>query len=990
MKSVLILLVVLAGVLTADLAAQTGLSHGGPRGGRAPDPSDASFDPIRFGDPEDAGDLSYAEPFFPGANYDATIPTPDEILGQRHATRLSHHGEVMECFRRWAALSPRVRLERYAVSYEGRELVWVAISHPDNIDRLDGIRDDLVRLTDPRLASDAEADELVDQTPPVAWMGYSIHGDELSGSDAAVAFGYHLIASTDADVEQLLRDVVIVIDPVMNPDGRERIISQVEQGAGYVPSLDLDSAHRGRWPWGRGNHNLFDMNRDWMAGVHPETRGRWRAARSFRPALFVDAHEMGSLDTYLFYPQAAPLNPHGLATLNAWHQVFAASLSSAFDTQGWGYYTREWADGWGPFYSDAWASLNGAVGILYEQASTNGSPLRRASGDVLTYREAVHHHVVASDACVRTLAAHGSAMLADLRAHHAAYRDDDRPARSFVIPAGAPVSRVEALRAILLGQGIEAFELTEAQTATAGTDTLGRTHDTVELPVGSLVVPLRQPAMAKVASWLGFDPRMDAGSLLAEREQLERKGETKIYDVTAWSLAHAFGLEALWVDEVDVAGAGAVTQADQTAGARGTVVSAPLGAPAVSWAVDGADDAALRFAVQAMELGLAVHSGDEAFSAAGRAFARGSLLVRAHENAEDVGARVAQAARLSGATVWATATGRSPDLGPDLGGQHFTLLARPRVALVGNSPVAPDDYGHAWFELDHQLGLPVAMLDAQSLGAYDLRRYNVVILPPGAAGGALKTHAARLRRWVEEGGTLIAMGSAATGILGKEFGLSAVQSLRSALPDRESYAKDVARELAAREVTLDYDALWQDGPADAGDESSADDEADADSEADSTTPKAAVDVAAQKPSKDRTAAKGKDAEREDAWKRRFSPRGIYVRGLLDGESWLTVGAGDELPVFFDGSHALLSRAPVTTPVRLSGREGLRLSGLLWPEAAERIADSAWLTREAKGRGQVILFVSRPVFRGYSRGTARLFGNAVVYGPGLGASQPLGW
>ncbi|MHC4845688.1 MAG: M14 family zinc carboxypeptidase, partial [Planctomycetota bacterium] len=283
--------------------------------------ADEEFEPIRYGAPDD---LDYMAPFFPGASYDGSIPTPDEILGVRHASRLSHHAEILACFERWAEVSPRVDLKRFGTTFEGRPLVRAVITSPANLARLDEIKADLARLAHADGLSDAGGRELLARTPPVAWMAYSIHGDELSGSDAAVALGYHLVASTDEAVVQLLDDVVVVIDPCQNPDGRERIIAMTEQGTGYVANLDYASMARGRWPWGRGNHYLFDMNRDWITGVLPETRARWAEARSFHPQLLIDAHEMGDLDTYLFYPQNQPHNPWLPTSLDRWQEAFAA------------------------------------------------------------------------------------------------------------------------------------------------------------------------------------------------------------------------------------------------------------------------------------------------------------------------------------------------------------------------------------------------------------------------------------------------------------------------------------------------------------------------------------------------------------------------------------------------------------------------------------------------------------------------------------------
>jgi hypothetical protein len=263
----------------------------------------SGFRPLRFGDPENAG---YDVPYFPGAHDEENVPSPDAVLGAPHGSRMAHHTEVLECFRVWSEASPRLLLFEHGRTHEGRALVHAVISSPENLARLEEIRADHARLADPRGLGDGEAREILARTPPVAWMGYSIHGDEVSGADAAVALSWHLIASTEADVARLLERIVVVVDPMQNPDGRERIVGMVEQSAGQTLSLDYASMHRGRWPYGRGNHYLFDMNRDWMAGTQPETRARWRAIDGFHPQLLVDAHEMGPDETYLFYPQAEP------------------------------------------------------------------------------------------------------------------------------------------------------------------------------------------------------------------------------------------------------------------------------------------------------------------------------------------------------------------------------------------------------------------------------------------------------------------------------------------------------------------------------------------------------------------------------------------------------------------------------------------------------------------------------------------------------------
>jgi hypothetical protein len=927
---------------------------------RAPD----AFQPIRFGDPET---LSYDAPFFSGARYDASVPTPDALLGQRHGTRLAHHAEILACFRAWAASSKRLRLETFGRTHEGRELVWAALSSPRNLERLDSIRADMQKLADPRGLAAAEVERIL-AGPAVAWMGYSIHGDELSGSDAAIALGYHLVASQDPEVAELLDQTVIVIDPCLNPDGRERIIGMVEQSAGLTPNLDYASLHRGRWPYGRGNHYLFDMNRDWMAGTQPETRGRWQAVLSFRPQLFVDAHEMGSDDTFLFYPQAKPHNPELPATLSAWHERYAADAARAFDTHGWAYYTREWADAWGPFYSDAWASLTGATGILYEQASTSGFPLRRESGRILTYREAVHHQLTASWANLQTLRANRAEILRDYLATARANVAAETPGNGRVLlvrPNGNRRREEEFLRT-LRGQGIEVF-VTQAPFEAANVQHSEGSHSArANFPGGTWLVPARQPARPMVRAFLDFDVRYDKEALQAEREELERKGRSKAYDVTAWSLVHAFDLDAAWADDPAVQRQPYGLQAGQT------VLPVATEPWPVAWIVDATNDDALAFAARALELGLAVHWADEPFSAGERRFARGSLLVRRSENdgtPQEVWRKVRAAAEPARVEVVPAHSGRAPDSEQaDLGGQHFHLLARPRVALLSSSPVASDAYGHLWHHLDQRVGVPFSILDAESLGDYDLRRFNVLILPPAdGLGTVLEPIKGRLATWIEGGGTLIACGSSAAALTKGRVGLSEVVLRQDALEDLASYRRAAEQERAARAVVVDEELVWN-GPSAPPD---------APKTADGATPPA-------------ESADKKIAAEEDQRARLFSPQGVTLRGVVDPEAWITSGIDALLPVLVAGPDAFLAKPPVRTAVRLDQGPTLRLGGLLWPEARARLAESAWLTLERKGQGQIVLFAAPPAFRGYHLASARLFANAVVLGPGLGANLPAQW
>ena len=253
-----------------------------------------------------------ADRYRPDGQYNAAVPAPGAILGFEPGDRPARYEEVVRYAEALASSSPRVRIERYATSHEGRDLFYLILGTEANLKRLQAIRDDVAKIAEPRNSMGAkELTALVDRTPAIAYLAYGIHGDELSSTEAALRVAYELAAGETQDVKDVLENLVVLIDPMENPDGRERILAMNAAYQGSVPNADPDAlSHSGFWPWGRGNHYLFDLNRDWFVQVHPESRGRAGILRTWRPQLVVDSHEMGFDDTYLFNPPRDPQNPN--------------------------------------------------------------------------------------------------------------------------------------------------------------------------------------------------------------------------------------------------------------------------------------------------------------------------------------------------------------------------------------------------------------------------------------------------------------------------------------------------------------------------------------------------------------------------------------------------------------------------------------------------------------------------------------------------------
>jgi len=267
----------------------------------------------------------YDAPFWPDGEYSPDIQSPDKFLGFTIGSKPVEHLDVLRYFSYLDQVCPYATLHSYGKTYEGRRLVYLSITSAENQNNLAEIRKKIAKLSDPRLLdSEAEAKRIISRTPAVAWMAYSIHGDELSSTDAALWLAYQLIAGTD-EKSRLIRDnTVVCIDPLENPDGRTRWIGQLQQWNSAVPNTDTQSLHhQGFWTRGRGNHYLFDLNRDWFSVIHPETRGKVKAILDWQPQFLVDCHEMGSAATYMFSPPREPFNPYMISQIHKWWDLVA-------------------------------------------------------------------------------------------------------------------------------------------------------------------------------------------------------------------------------------------------------------------------------------------------------------------------------------------------------------------------------------------------------------------------------------------------------------------------------------------------------------------------------------------------------------------------------------------------------------------------------------------------------------------------------------------
>ena len=905
-------------------------------------------------------------------NYIDSVDHPNEFLDFDYATRVATPEQITSALKSWANQSDRLKVIEYARSHENRPLHAVFISSPENLKNLNSIKDKISQLADARITNDRKAKTLINELPAVAWMAYSIHGNETSGADAALGVIYHLIASKDDDILELLDDMVIIVDPVMNPDGRARFAKNLEQYRGTAPNYDDQSLiHTGDWPYGRTNHYYYDLNRDWVYLTQPETQGRVALINEWKPQILVDAHEMGAQDTFMTGPAREPINKNVDYDLIKWGNVFAKDQGNEFDRRNWRFYTGEWHEDLYPGYS-FYVAFRGTLGILYEQSRMAEDGVRRPEGTIQSYKESVHHQFVSTMINLDTLKNNSKSMYEDYwdgRKYNVS-SNSKYSNRSYVVLANDNNGRINALAEKLKAQDIEIYKNNKPINVSNALKQNGVTVNEYTIPTGSMIIPNNQPEAPLVSAILEFDAEIDDEVLIEEKQKRIKNGSSIMYDTTAFNFTMMFGLPAITVPQ---------DLKDNLTNWTPSPESLEINQDAVIWAVDGKDDRSVAFAARLLEQNVQVRIIDKNSTLSGHDLSRGSVAVIAMDNPSynNLHKTIKTVANDLDISVVSIESGFGPKELPDWGGRHFRLLKKPQIAILSHSGFSSYDVGVSWWSLDHHLGIRHSQLNSSLTGYGDLRRYNTIILPSGNPD--LSDYAKNtLMDWVKQGGTLIANNRSTRTIISSD-GMGSVKSLNTTFDKSKSYNIDLMREIYSLEDNIDI--------SDANDNK-------VDTEI--TYPWETSDVTYTK----------EQLEMRDKWQSTLMPSGAIVSARADSENWLTFGAEDVVPVLYGNYPILMTGGNSTAALRIgelipnkdsktktinwsqipSGYDlNVRMSGLVWPEASQRIANSAYLTREKIGKGQIILFSGEPNFRGSARGTNRLWLNAVIYGSGLGTN-----
>jgi hypothetical protein len=728
---------------------------------------------------------SYDEPFWADGDYRDNVKSPSEFLGFEMGSRPIKHEEMMRYFRYLDENFPTASLMNYAKSYEGRQLVYLVVTGDEHAGELESIRRSHEKLADPRLIGNAEAEQIIAAMPAVAWMAYGIHGDELSSSDAAVQLAYQLVAGEDETTRFIRKEVITLIDPMENPDGRMRWLKQVEQWNSVVTSTDIQSLHhRGMWPYGRGNHYLFDLNRDWFALVHPESRGRAAAILEWNPQFLLDCHEMGPTNTYLFSPPREPFNPFMISQIHKWWDVFAKDQATAMDRYGWSYYTREWNEEFFPGYGSSWGIYVGAIGMLYEQAGVDGSQVKRPDGTITTFRETVHHQFISSMANLETVARNRRALLEDFHNEKktAVGKGDGKKkaAGAFLFPPSDNESRLRQFAETLMRQNIEVEVASDNFGVRKAKSSLGIEANKLNLPRNTLIVRVNQPLRALIEVILSFDIRIESSFLETERKERLKNNGSRLYESTGWSMALAYNLESYYVESMpDIDTSNYESQKHE-----GRIIGEM---PKFGYAIDNADDHSMNVLVQLFRKNYRVWAATKPFQVQDHVFGRGSLLIRLNANPNLNEEDLAAIARSEGVDIYGVNTSLGGTLA-DLGGNEFTLLEAPRIGLVGGTAVSTYEFGAVWHLLDNRMMVKTSTLEIGALPRMDPRKYNVIVLPSTWYDDVYKrmlgkNGISKLKDWVKDGGTLIAMGNASAFLADSSVALSSVRKRSQILKD---------------------------------------------------------------------------------------------------------------------------------------------------------------------------------------------------------------
>jgi hypothetical protein len=674
-------------------------------------------------------DISYYLP--EGISYNPAIPTPKSIIGHEVGEWHVTHDRLVTYMKTLDAASERISLEVTGYTHETRPLLLLTITSPKNHQNIENIRAQHVQLTDPKKSGSLD----VKTMPVVFYQGYSIHGNEASGANAALLMAYHYAAAQGAEIEKYLENTVVLFDPCYNPDGVQRFSTWVNSRKSKTISADPnDTEHNEAWPGGRFNHYWFDLNRDWLVAQHPESQARAKSFHKWKPNLLTDHHEMGTNASFFFQPGVPsrnhPLTPDKNLELSRKMGVFHAK---ALDNIGSFYYTQE---GFDDFYygkGSTFPDVQGAVGILFEQASSRGHAQESVNGE-LSFPFTIRNQFTTSLSSLQAVN--------ELREEFLTYQ------RQFFKDAVAEASK-DATKAIVFGaakdkgkgfhlaeviarQHIDIYKLPSTQTIN------GKTFDAE----GSYLVPLNQPNYRLIKS------------MFEKRTQFK---DSLFYDISSWTMPLAFGLEYEELKTMPTLGE-KITEAKLPEGKR------VGGKSEYAYIFESTHYYTPRALYRLLDAGLRVKvATDPFYHSDGRKFERGAIMLPVAGQditPEVIDYLISEIAKKDGIEVYAFNTGLDYK-GVSLGSGSFMSIKKPSIAMLVGDGISPTDVGEMWHVLDTRFQIPVTLMPVDVFNRTNLNKYTTLIIPPTSGSFSVSDATKeKLKTWIQNGGIVIGLENA--------------------------------------------------------------------------------------------------------------------------------------------------------------------------------------------------------------------------------------
>ncbi|MCS5490675.1 M14 family metallopeptidase [Algoriphagus limi] len=703
----------------------------------------------------------------------AQIQTPEQFLGYKPGDRFTPHHRMVDYFEHIAANNPNVKLVQYGETNEKRPLFVAILSSPENMAKLEEIREDNLKRAG-----------IMDGTPstsiPINWMSFNVHGNESVGMEAAISTIYTLANPTNSKSQEWLKNQVVIIDPCINPDGRDRYAMWYNQKMNTILQPDLQSVeHNEPWPGGRANHYLFDLNRDWAWQVQVESQQRLKIYQQWMPQLHLDFHEQGINNPFYMAPAAEPLHEQLTEWQHEFQDIFGKNTAKYFDEMGRFYFTKERFDLLYPSYGDTYPMYNGAIGMTIEQGGGGraGRGGFNAIGDTVTLSYRIEGHYTAAMSAVEVTSSHADRLLEEYSQYFQENSSNPKGKyKSFVIKGDSNPAQVSKLLELLDKNGIH-YGQAGSRSGLRGYEYQSGKNTTFSTSEEDIVVSAYQPKA--VLTQVFFEPNPQLNDSIT-------------YDITSWALPYAYNVKAYALEtRLDPS-----KEFEAAAFSPNTAGKTPV-AYIASW--EGTRDAAFLAAL--LKEGIRVKYPEFPFKTEGKSFPAGTLLITkgGNEYIADFDKKVTETANKFGIKLGTTMTGYMEE-GKDFGSPNIRVIQAPKVALAGGEGTSSLNYGEIWHFFEKELDYPLVNLEMQNLGRYDLSKYDVLILPSTWGGGLSKAAEERVLDWVRAGGKLIAIDGALNLFANKEgFDLKTFDS-----EEEEKEAKKAAENLAKEERLAPY------------------------------------------------------------------------------------------------------------------------------------------------------------------------------------------